>query len=81
MLGLKISPADRALLRETVGRRRPDCLPFLDRLGIEPLQESVREEIREAIVAELSATGLDEHDEPTGRGLRLERLIDVVGRS
>ena len=81
LLGLNISPADRELMRETVVRRRPDSLPFLDRLGIDPLQESVREEIREAIVSELSATGLDGHDEPTRRGLRLEHLIDVLGRS
>ena len=81
MLGRKISPADRQLLRGTIARRRPDCLPFVDRVGIDPLQESAREEIREAIVAELSATGLDEHDEPNRRGLRLEYLIDVLGHS
>jgi len=78
---LKMSPADRQLLRESVGRHRPDCLPVLDRLGIDPLPASTREEVREAIAAELSATGLDDRDEPTHRGHRLEHLIDILGRS
>ena len=80
MLQHTLSPADYLLLRESVARHRRDCLPFVDRIGAEPLQEPVREDLREAVVAELAATGLAERDEPNRRGRRLEHVIDVLGR-
>ena len=76
----RLSEPSRQLLRESVEKHRPDCLPLVEQLNGQSLSEPVREELRDAVVAELCATGLDERDEPNRRGLELERLIDLLGR-
>ena len=75
-----LPPSSHRLLRESVLNHRPECLTVVDHLDERPLPEPAREELRDAVVAELCATGLDENDEPNQRGYELERLIDLLGR-
>ena len=72
----KLLPHEGKLLREVITRWRPDLLYLLNRLGNSLLTIEQREEIREAIADELIASGLDENNEPTQRGIMLEELID-----
>jgi len=43
------------------------------------LTEEHRDELRQTLTHELMETGLREDDEPNGRGLLLEELIDKLG--
>jgi hypothetical protein len=67
------------LLRDAVGRFRPDLVDRLATLGDVPLREDEREALREAVAQELLASGLTDADEPNSRGLALESVIDVLG--
>lgn len=75
-----LSTDGRTLLRESVRKHRPECLSAVDGLNGSQLTETEREELRDAVVAELVTTGLDPDDEPNRRGQELERLIDLLGR-
>lgn len=41
------------LLRQVIGRRRPELLPLVDRIGITPLSDFERSSLRRAVVDEL----------------------------
>jgi len=67
------------LLKEVLLRHQPSRMTMLDSIGIVPLTNDQREELREVIADELLETGLDKNDEPNERGLLLEHLIDRLG--
>jgi len=69
-------------LRKVTAQRRPDLLPLLQSIetGQRRLRQEDREELREVVAAELVETGLDASDNPTQRGLMLERVIDWLGK-
>jgi len=67
------------LLREVVSTHCPSLLPIVVSIGSADLTTDQREEIRNALAAELVQNGLGEDDEPNERGLLLERLIDLLG--
>ena len=67
------------LLREVVSRQEPLLLPLIDLIGHTELAIDQREQLRRAIAAELSNTGLDSSDIPNSRGLLLENLITALG--
>ncbi len=69
-----------AVLRQVVNGRRPDLLPLVDSMTRRQLTEAEREELRQTIADELTATGLGPGDEPNDRGLVLESVIDWLGR-
>jgi hypothetical protein len=54
-------------------------LPLLAFLGLVPLTDKQREEIRGAVAEELIETGLTEEDEPNEKGLLLDDLIGRIG--
>jgi hypothetical protein len=67
------------LLREILLRHRSPLSTMIDSIGIVPLTNEQREELRGVIADELVETGLGKDDEPNERGLLLERLIDRLG--
>jgi hypothetical protein len=66
-------------IREIVARRRPELVWLADQLGTYSLTSDEREDLRGVIAEELLEVGLDEQDQPTPKGLALERLIDLIG--
>ncbi len=67
-----------ALLRQVVEKHCPQHLNNLAKLS--ELTQGERLALQQAVADELLATGLGEDDEPNERGLRLESLIDFLGR-
>jgi hypothetical protein len=70
---------ERNLLRAVVSKHRPALLPLLDRVGLVPLTDDEREDLRGAVACELVETGITANAEPNEMGLLLERLIDLLG--
>jgi hypothetical protein len=66
------------LLRHVVEKHCPEHLNNLRRLG--ELTHGEKLALQQAVADEFLATGLGEDDEPNERGLRLEALIDFLGR-
>jgi hypothetical protein len=79
MLNHHLEEIDIELLREILSKQQPKLLLLLTSLGHTPLTEEHREELREALAAELCDTGLGENDEPNLRGIHIESLIDQLG--
>lgn len=67
------------MLKEVLTKHRPSLLPLINSIGIIPLTDDQKEEIRGALADELIETGLDEYDEPNERGQLFEHLIDSIG--
>jgi hypothetical protein len=77
----KIAPHLRILLNEIVEKNKLD-LPLEAALtGERGLDENERELLIDALVLELSETGLHADDEPNERGWEIEALIDFFGAS
>jgi hypothetical protein len=68
----------RGLLREVVERHCPEYLSKLDSGDRFTAHEKLA--LQQATASELLVTGLRNDDEPNERGLRLESLIDFLGR-
>jgi hypothetical protein len=66
------------LLREVIRKQRADLLPMLRHLGVVPLTDEERQELRDAVINELFGTGLSESRRPNKRGLDLEDLVDLL---
>jgi hypothetical protein len=71
-----LTPEELALLRDVLSKRRPDLLSVTARLDIVPLTAGQLEDFRNAVLDELLEFGLGENDEPTPRGVQLDKLID-----
>jgi hypothetical protein len=76
---MAIDISSRALLRECVQRQAPELLDVLAKVGNVPLSDDEREDLREAVAAELDATGIDYKGGHNPRGIALDNLIDVLG--
>lgn len=74
---LKLSPKMIELLMEAVSKHRPDLVGLFTSQNIE-LNDSQRDELRQALTDELCETGFREDDEPNERGRLLEDLIDYL---
>ena len=75
-----LRPEEIDLLREVVQRHlssRSDLVAGAERGTLSPAE---RQELCHAIGLEFTASGLDDNDEPTPRGLRLEALLDKFNR-
>jgi hypothetical protein len=72
-----MKPAQRALLRDVLARRRPDLLVYAA-AGAPVPPDQLRIAIQETLSDEFVETGLED-SEPNRRGLELEDLIDVFG--
>ncbi len=78
-MGRKLGPDEIELLREIVSKRAPDLLALIDSLGVVPLTQEQREELRGVISDEFCETGLREDNEPNPWGVRLDDLIGRLG--
>lgn len=77
---MKTNPEiNKNLLQEVILKHKPELTDLIAKIGIEPLTNEQREDIRITVATELSATGLDDNDEPNARGLLLEAIIDQLG--
>jgi hypothetical protein len=69
----------RALLLEVAQARCSKYIDAIDR--IDQLSPEERLALQQAVADELVSTGLGKNDEPNERGVRLEALIDAIGRA
>lgn len=76
-MSLKLPPNLAMILREVVAARSPALMHALD--SSTKLSGEDRESMRQALAAELAATGLAEDDEPNARGKLLEEIINRLG--
>ena len=67
------------LLHEVLLKRAPHLLPGMHRLGLEPLTDSDRDELRGVVLEEFLENGLRPDDEPTPYGVRLDDVIAWLG--
>lgn len=67
------------LLRKCLINNRPDLLKLIDSEEL-IINEELGNKLREAVLDELVREGFNEKDEPNGYGMRLEELIDQLGR-
>ena len=75
----RMTPDLRALLLEVVQARCSKYIDAMDRIG--QLSPEERLALQQAVADELVSTGLGKNDEPNERGVRLEALIDAIGRA
>jgi hypothetical protein len=75
--GRSLVAGELALLRDVLGRRRPDLAPLVDTIGVTPLPSTDRDRICAAVVDEMCelvpGTGTDRRD------LELEELLLHLG--
>jgi hypothetical protein len=76
---MKLTQEERTLLHQVVQARCPEHGAAVERLG--NLNSDEKLALQQAIADELIASGLGDDDEPNENGLRLEALIDAIGRS
>ena len=75
---MKLSSELDFLLRQVVTRRISQPAEVLDRIRLGLLSEEDKQELISALTQELLCTGLAGDDEPNGRGLLIEDLIDRI---
>ena len=66
------------LLGDVVARRILQPEHSLERIRLGVLSEEDKQELISALTQELLCTGLGDDDEPNGRGLLIEDLIDRI---
>jgi hypothetical protein len=64
-----------ALLRTAVEAHEPQLLPLVEEIGRRRLNVFERDRLRVALEQELVARGVDERDEQTAYGSRIQRVI------
>jgi len=69
-----------AMLRQSLVRFRPDLLPVVDSPDVVSVDEVLGNQLRGAVGEEFLRVGLKEDWEPNELGLKLEKLIDDIGR-
>jgi hypothetical protein len=77
-MGSKALSKNQSELLNEVLKRSPDVIVEPNLIGTAKLSHQDRDRLIEVILAELTATGLMEDDEPNERGLLLEDLIDAI---
>lgn len=75
LLMAELSSDDMRVLTSVVRDRSPDLEPLLSVIGSRTLTRDEREGLRGALADELTLCGLDDADEPTSYGERLDGLI------
>lgn len=68
---------EQELLRHVVAKRNVKLLPLLSEVGLRPLTNDEREQLRGALVEEFTSMGLRADDEPTDYGRQVD---DLIGR-
>jgi hypothetical protein len=67
-----------ALLRTAVEEHEPQLVPLLDEIGRRRLNVFERDRLRVALEQELVERGLDDRDERTAHGDRIQRVIAAL---
>ncbi|WP_066293908.1 hypothetical protein [Bacillus sp. FJAT-29937] len=75
---LKLNADMLLLLRECLESRSPDLLWVLD--NETNIDDTLGNELRDIVNEEFLEKGLNKNDEPNDMGIKLERLIDQIGR-
>lgn len=68
------------LLRDIINRRNPALVGAAKKIELGILTEEERKLLIDILTEELCSTGLGEDDEPNGRGLVIEDIIDYVNQ-
>ncbi len=68
------------LLRKCLSSQRIDLINVVDSEEIVKVDEDLGNELRDAVLNEFLRVGLKEDYEPNEIGLKLEQLIDQLGR-
>jgi hypothetical protein len=68
------------LLRGCLAEHRPDLLYVVDRSELLKVDEALSNQLRDAVLDEFVINGLNPDSEPNALGIRLEELIDQIGR-
>lgn len=76
---LNINDQMMLLLRKCLVINRPDLLKLIDSEEL-IINEELGNKLREAVLDELIKEGFNEKNEPNDYGMRLEELIDQLGR-
>ncbi len=71
---------DSELLTEVITAHLPGEEYLVEEIESGSAAAEARDRLCQAIAKEFAATGLDEDDEPTRRGMELEMLLDEVNR-
>ncbi|KNF08177.1 hypothetical protein CLPU_9c00730 [Gottschalkia purinilytica] len=78
---LKLNNEMLEILRECLRSNRPDLLWVLDDEKTIEVDEELGNDLRNVINDEFVKVGLNDNDEPNELGIKLEDLIDKIGRS
>jgi hypothetical protein len=78
---VRVPSAQRQLLREMIAKCAPDLLPRFSSTGDLSISSEEADRLQQSLCDELLRDGLMENDEPNEYGLKIEDLIDVVGRA
>ena len=81
MTSVHIPPRLQALLRKVIAQHHPEILGQLSPTGDLFLHGHQVEPLQAALLSSFCDSGLRSDDEPNQRGLFLEELIDLVGRT
>jgi len=68
------------LLKVCLSRRMPDLLYVIDSEELIDVDQSLGNKLRHAVAREFCREGLKQDSEPNEYGLKLENLIDEIGR-
>jgi len=77
---IKLSEDSLKILRECLRRQRAELLPLIEDSTISEFTPEFYNMIREIVGDEFIERGLNVDDEPNEYGVRLESLIDEIGR-
>ena len=66
------------MLKDIISRRCSSLVDILKKIELGILTEAEKKSLIDVLTEEFCATGLDKDDEPNGRGVLIEDLIDFV---
>lgn len=75
-----MDPPRLEVLREVVARRAPTLVPLISDAVSGALLDGDIDALCDVLSDELLESGLDSSDEPNGRGLLLESILDDINR-
>lgn len=68
---------ERELLRRITAKYSPELLALVDVVGVRPLTDKEREDLRAGLAREFTSVGLKEDSEPNEYGIEVD---DLIGR-
>ena len=68
------------MLKDIISRRCPSLVDISKKIELSILTEVEKKSVIDVLTEEFCATGLGKDDEPNGRGVLIDDLIDFVNR-